>query len=317
MIILTGAAGFIGSNLLKALNCSNIDDIVIVEDLINNKNRLENLKGRNFKELISIENFWEWYKTNKNSKIDSIIHLGACSNTLENNMKFLKENIVLFSKKLFNISAEKNIQFIYASSAATYGNGNSGFSDSHEKITDLIPLNPYAVCKNEFDKWVLKKKNITNKWIGLKYFNVFGPGERHKGKMASIIFQFFEQINRGENLKLFDSSHGYDRGCQTRDFIYIDDAINVTLFFLKNLTPSGIYNVGSGKSHSFNQVANYINILFEKNEIEYVPFPKDLIKRYQPKTLADIKKLRSVGYKEKFTNIKDGIKMYKKHYNNF
>ena len=230
MIVLTGGAGFIGSNLLKELNDYNISDVIIVDN-VDHPAKENNLKNLKFLDLVKIDNFFNWQRQNDNLKIKSIFHLGACSDTLEINTDFLYQNNVVYSQKLWNLACEKQIPFIYASSAATYGDGSFGFSDAHDLIFKLKPMNAYGRSKQEFDIWALNQSIKPPKWAGLKYFNVYGPGENHKGRMASVVWTFIKQLKSYNKLKLFEGSHGYNDGEQRRDFIYIDDAVKMTMFF--------------------------------------------------------------------------------------
>jgi len=245
--------------------------------------------------------------------LKSIIHLGACSDTLEMNKNYLYENNVLFSKNLWKQAVKIGIPFIYASSAATYGDGSKGFSDNHALVPHLNPLNPYGQSKQDFDLWVLKQIETPPLWAGLKYFNVYGPGESHKGRMASVALHFIQQLQTEGSIKLFKGSHGYDDGEQKRDFIYISDAVDITLFFMENKVESGIYNVGTGNANTFNQMANAIIGKIKRGTIKYIPFPKDLLNTYQANTCAIIDKLISIECTKPVYSISEGIENYLNH----
>jgi ADP-L-glycero-D-manno-heptose 6-epimerase len=315
MIILTGGAGFIGSNLLKELNKQQVSDIVIVDD-IDHPLKAENLVNSKYKEIVPINNFFEWVEQNKNLSIDVIFHLGACSDTLEKDKNYLYENNVVYSQKLWQLAIKQNSKFIYASSAATYGDGSLGFSDDHSLVPNLKPLNLYGESKQEFDLWVLKQLKTPPLWVGLKYFNVFGPGEAHKGRMASVIWHFINQLKNGEDLKLFGPSHGFKAGEQKRDFIYVQDAVNMTIYAQQKKIPSGIYNVGTGIANTFNELASAIITIIGKKKVEYIPFPKDLIINYQAFTCADMTKFKRVNYLKKFLSITNGVGIYLNIINN-
>ena len=309
MIVLTGAAGFIGSNLLKALNRKQVKNVIIVDD-INHTIKKENIKNLQFEKIIGINEYFDWADGQENLDIETIFHLGACSDTLEKDLNYLNENNVVYSQKLWNQAIEKKSQFIYASSAATYGDGSLGFSDDHALIPNLKPLNPYGQSKQDFDLWVLKQKQTPPNWIGLKYFNVYGPGEAHKGRMASVVWHFMQQLERGENLKLFGSSHGYAAGEQKRDFIFIEDAINMTLYMLKHNVLSGIYNIGTSNSRSFNDLAKVMLSIHKNKKVEYILFPKELKKAYQAFTCASMEKLFKTGFIKSINSIEQGLKKY-------
>jgi len=311
MILITGGAGFIGSNVIKKLNQSFIFDIIAVDNL-DHPSKKSNIDDLNIKEIIGIDEIYSWLQKNA-KKLKSIIHLGACSDTLEMNKNYLYENNVLFSKNLWKQAVKIGIPFIYASSAATYGDGSKGFSDNHALVPHLNPLNPYGQSKQDFDLWVLKQIETPPLWAGLKYFNVYGPGESHKGRMASVALHFIQQLQTEGSIKLFKGSHGYDDGEQKRDFIYISDAVDITLFFMENKVESGIYNVGTGNANTFNQMANAIIGKIKRGTIKYIPFPKDLLNTYQANTCAIIDKLISIECTKPVYSISEGIENYLNH----
>jgi ADP-L-glycero-D-manno-heptose 6-epimerase len=303
MIIVTGGAGFIGSNLIKGLNEEGINDILIVDNLENSKKH-RNLSSLEFIDFIDKKIFLENINVFKNEKIDIIFHQGACTDTMEFNGRFMMDNNYNYSKKLLQFAIKKNIRFIYASSAAVYGSGKNGF----EEIKNCeYPLNVYAFSKYMFDQYVrriLEKTNI--QIVGLRYFNVYGPQENHKGKMASVIFHFFNQVQNDRKLKLFEGSEKFKR-----DFVYVKDIIDINLFFLKNSLKRGIFNCGTGRAESFLKIAEIIkSLLCNDIKIEFIPFPEELIGKYQYFTQAELSNLRKAGYNNEFTNIKYGIEKY-------
>ena len=314
MIILTGGAGFIGSNILRELNLQHLTDIVVIDD-INHPLKKKNLKNLKYRDIIPISDFWQWQKNRSNLDIDILFHIGACTDTLENNFDFLNENNVTYSQKLWTMAINNQCPFIYASSAATYGNGELGFSDDHKLIPSLKPLNAYGQSKQDFDLWALDQKDRPPHWVGLKYFNVYGLGEAHKGRMASVIWHFLQQLERGENLKLFEGSHGYSAGEQKRDFVFIEDVIRMTIYPYYNKIPSGIYNVGTGQEKSFNDLANALFTSIGKREIEYIHFPEQLKDTYQPYTCAEMNKYYNAGYNASPTNLNDGERAYIHQFN--
>lgn len=303
MIIVTGGAGFIGSNLIEGLNKIGIKDIILVDD-VKTANR-KNIKNLIYKKQYSIKELIRRINKNQIGNIDCIFHQGACSNTLESRVDYILENNFYYSKKLLDFSIKKNIKFIYASSASVYGRS----IDTSEKIENENPLNLYAISKLLFDNYVRSKLNSKNQITGLRYFNVYGKNESHKNNMASVIFHFSEQLKNTNEVKIFGNSLGYKNGEHKRDFIHVDDVISVNLWFLK-VKKSGIFNVGTGKAVSFNKVAKILSKDFTKSKISYIPFPKKLLKFYQPYTKAKINSLKTIGYKKKFLNYKEGVSKY-------
>lgn len=309
-IVITGGAGFIGTNLylkLKSLNKK-----VIVVDHIYPKNK-KNLDILGSIEFIDKDKFLKLITQNKINNISHIIHLGARSDTTEKDWIFLKNNNVEYSKKLYNYCAEKNIPFIYASSAATYGDGRLGYDDRTRK---LKPLNLYGKSKYIFDEWVLKQKKKPIQYVGLKFFNVFGPYEYHKGKMASVIFHGFKQIKKNGKIKLFKSyKKEYKDGGQMRDFVYVKDVVDVIVFFLKNPQLSGIFNVGTGRARTFSDLANSIfKALKIKENVEFIEMPNELKNKYQYFTEAKMDKLKKVGYKKRFKKLESAVFDYVNNY---
>ena len=309
-IIITGGAGFIGSNLVEALNQKGEDRIIIVDHL-NEGNKWKNLLGLKFLDYIEKDEFFEKIEKGYFKEVSAIIHLGACSDTTVKNLQFLYLNNYKYSQKLALFSLENNIQFIYASSAATYGDGSIGFSDDEALLPKLKPLNPYGFFKHLFDLW-LYYNGFLNKVVGLKYFNVFGEREFHKGEMRSVVLKAYEQIKKEKNVKLFKSYNpNYKDGEQLRDFIYVKDAVEVTLFFLENPQIKGIFNVGTGKARSFKDLVLAIfSALNIPPNIEYIEMPEYLRKQYQYFTQADITKLRKAGYNKPMWKLEEAIKSY-------
>ena len=305
MIIVTGSNGFIGSNLIKGLNSMGIKDILAVDD----HEKLppsENLSNCEFKDLIEIEDIAELLRNYPTNDITHIFHQGACSDTMEKDINYMIKNNYLFSKDLLTLALEKNINFIYASSASVYGDGKIFEEDKkYEK-----PINLYAYSKFIFDQYVRELINKTDSQIvGLRYFNVYGPNEQHKGRMASVAFHLHQQLKESKSIKLFEGSDGYEDGEQKRDFIHVDDVVKVNLWFMKNEV-SGIFNVGTGVSQSFNDVANAVINWNKKGKIEYIPFPEELIGSYQSYTQANIDRLRNAGYKDEFLTVEEGVSSY-------
>ncbi len=310
MIIITGGAGLIGSNLLKSLNKDGVEDILIVDNL-NHQKKIQNISNQNFIDYFQKNYFINLF--NKSStpfkKIKAIFHLGACTNTSEKNGDYLYENNYLYSKKLFKFSINNKIPFIYASSASVYGVGKKGFK---ENIDCESPINNYAFSKFLFDKYVERhKKKIKSQIVGLRYFNVFGPGEGHKINMFSAPYKFFKQCQNTNRIDLFKGTDGYKNGDQERDFIYVNDCVNIKKWFLENKKFSGIFNVGTGKTTSFNDLANFtFKYLKKKNNIQYIEVPEILKDIYQSYTKADISKYNLINKNFRFTNTINGLKKY-------
>lgn len=291
MIIVTGGAGFIGANIIKALNEDGINDILVVDDL-SNTSKWKNLNGLKFVNYIHKNKFLEKLDgTHDFGEIQCIIHMGACSSTTEIDVNYLWDNNVEYSKKLATFAIEKNIRFIYASSAATYGNGEHGFSDEISNLNHLRPLNPYGWSKQQFDLWVDSKKYF-NKIVGLKFFNVFGPYEWHKGDMMSMVCKAKYQIEKTGKIKLFKSYvNQYQDGGQLRDFIYVKDCANIVLWLMKNESVNGLFNCGFGKARSWNDLANAVfNVLKKSPNIEYIDMPDKIRDQYQYFTESTMKK---------------------------
>ena len=315
MIVITGALGFIGSNLIEQLNHLGLGKkIVAVDDFYKEKKEV-NLAGQYIQEWIHRDIFLQIFREMP-SQIDFVFHLGARTDTTEKDKKIFKKLNLDYSKEIWNICTKHDIPLIYASSAATYGNGKNGYKDHHAGIKKLKPLNPYGQSKQDFDVWALSQKQTPPFWNGMKFFNVYGPRETMKGRMASVIFHAVPQIKNNGSLKLFKShKKGIAHGQQKRDFIFVKDVIDILLFFYQNkkANRNGIYNIGTGKARSFEDLGlATFKALKKKPNIEYIEMPKDLQKTYQYFTQAEVSKLRKAGYKKKFTSLENGVKEYVK-----
>ena len=308
MIVVTGSNGFIGSNLIKGLNKIGYKDIIAVDDH-NNPELKENIIHCEIQDYLDIDEFLFLLQKNKfdGTKLKSIFHQGACSNTMEWDAEFLYKNNFLYSKEILNLSIKSDTPLIYASSASVYGSGNV----FEESIENENPINLYAYSKFKFDQLVRQAlTENTTQIVGLRYFNVYGPQEQHKGSMASVVYHLHNQLKDNSSIKLFKGSDGYSDGEQRRDFIYIDDIVKVNLWFKENNKISGIFNLGTGKSRAFNDVAQAVINWHNKGKIEYIDFPEKLKGSYQSFTEANISKLRKVGYKEDFIDVTEGVNLY-------
>ena len=314
MIVITGAAGFIGSALVWRLNQLGKNNIIIVDELGKDE-KWKNLVALDFEDFINKDIFIEKIESGLNFKIDAIIHMGANSSTTEKDADHLLNNNFEYTKKLALYSINKNIRFIYASSAATYGDGNFGFDDNNELCKKFHPLNMYGYSKNLFDIWALKK-NMLDKITGIKYFNVFGPNEYHKGDMRSVVNKAFKQIQETGKVKLFKSRNkDYKDGEQKRDFVYIKDAVDMTLFFLDHKDKNGLFNVGSGKARTWNDLVTALfNALVKPVNIEYIDLPDHLADKYQYFTEANLDKIKKAGYTQKLSSLEEGVTDYVKNY---
>ncbi len=323
IIIVTGGAGFIGSGIVWALNkgekegLSPTKNILIVDSIHNETNKWKNLVKLQYLDYIDKDDFLQNILNGKYDKfeIDTIFHLGACTSTIYPDARYYIKNNYEYSKHLLHYAIKRNIRFIYASSAATYGDGTEGFSDDESKLELLKPLNMYGYSKHMFDLYV-KHNGWLNKVVGLKYFNVFGPNEYHKGEMRSFVIKGYEQINSTGKVRLFKSYRPeYKDGEQVRDFIYIKDAVSMTLHFYKNRGLYGIYNIGSGVPHSWNELVTVLfNCLNKPVNIEYIEMPENIKRQYQYYTKAKMEKLFSTGYKKTITEFKIAIEEYVKKY---
>jgi ADP-L-glycero-D-manno-heptose 6-epimerase len=316
--VVTGAAGFIGSRLVGALNRAGISDILAVDDLENGA-KAKNLAGVEIEDYLDKREFLSQLETGRlDGGIEAILHQGACSDTMETDGRYMMENNYAYSKALFDWCQDEEAPFIYASSAAVYGPGRE-FGETRENED---PLNVYAYSKFLFDQYVRKRiENRTAQVAGLRYFNVYGPNEAHKGRMASVAFHAFNQFRAEGRVKLFVGSDGYGDGEQQRDFVHVDDAVSVNLWLLENRDISGIFNCGTGQAQTFNDVASAVvntvqgtdfsvEDLIQKNFIEYIPFPPQLVGKYQSYTQADLGRLREAGYPGQFQRVEEGVASY-------
>ena len=306
MIIVTGGAGFIGSNIVKALNNRGRKDILIIDNL-GSSEKYKNLIGLHYLDYRHKDKFFIGLD-DIISDVEAVFHDGACSDTMEYNVNYMMKNNYETSKMLLDFCDWRKIPFIYASSASTYGSGENGFTEG-DKCESA--LNPYAFSKLTFDRYVRNFMNHARcKIIGLKYFNVYGPQETHKGKMSSIIYQLYNQIKQTGVAKLFKGTDGYGDGQQLRDFIYVKDVVKVNLWFFDNDVPNGIYNCGTGQAHTFNEVAQAVINALGKGKIEYIDFPEGLKGKYQNYTQADTTQLINAGYDGGFTDLNSAVKDY-------
>ena len=310
MIIVTGAAGFIGSCLVNKLNNKGYRKIVVVDDF-SNPEKNKNLENKAFVQKVHRNDFFKWFSEN-HSKVNFVYHIGARTDTTEFNKAIFDELNLNYSKDMWNACVKYKLPLIYASSAATYGMGENSYSDKHELIEKLKPLNPYGESKNDFDKWVLQQKETPYYWAGLKFFNVYGPNEYHKGRMASVIFHAFNQINKTGKVKLFRSHNSdYADGEQLRDFIYVKDLINLLWLGMLYKKDSGIYNMGTGKARTFIDLAKAtFKAMNKKENIEFIDTPEDIREKYQYFTEADMSKLRSLDYNIPFFSLEEGVDDY-------
>jgi ADP-L-glycero-D-manno-heptose 6-epimerase len=311
MIILTGGAGFIGTNMLIALNDKGTDDILVVDN-ISATHKWKNLVGRYFRQYVHKNFLWDWLDQNKIEKVEAVLHLGACTDTMACDFDYLAQNNILYSQKLWQICTERQIPFIYASSAATYGDGSFGFSDDHDETFQYRPINPYGYSKHLFDLWALKQYNTPPRWYGIKFFNVYGPYESHKERMASVAHFAIPQALGDGKIRLFKS---YRKDCsdgdQKRDFVYVQDAVDIVLHLLNTSGPSGLYNAGTGKAQTFNHLADAIFKALEKPvKIQYVDMPDALQDSYQYFTKADMRKFISTPCDYQPKSLKEGIATY-------
>lgn len=312
MIILTGVSGFIGSCLLTKLNASGFNrDVVVVDDfykLYKDKNTDEKV----VREWMHRDIFLDWFEKTT-QKVDFVLHMGARTDTTLLDVEIFNELNLNYSKRIWNVCTKRDIPLIYASSAATYGDGCQGFNDDHAFIHNLVPLNPYGDSKHQFDLWALEQKDKPPFWIGCKFFNVYGPNEYHKGRMASVIFHTFHQIKNTGGMKLFRSHRpDFKDGHQSRDFIYVKDILNMILYFMNNQhVDSGIYNFGTGKARTFLDLAiSTFKAMNVPENISYIDTPVDIRDAYQYFTEADMTKVRTSGYVQQFTSLEDGVNEY-------
>jgi ADP-L-glycero-D-manno-heptose 6-epimerase len=314
MIVITGAAGFIGSCLASRLNRDGYVDLVLVDDF-KKSYKEKNWQHLKYSELVERDNFFDWAK-GKGNQIQFVFHIGARTDTTEFDVPTLRTLNVEYSKDMWNLCVQEGIALVYASSAATYGMGEFGFADDMESIHKLKPLNPYGQSKLDFDIWALEQKQAPYFWAGLKFFNVYGPNEYHKERMASVILHAVNQIKSSGGLKLF-RSHKADvkDGEQRRDFVYVMDVLNVLEFLMNKRKGSGIYNLGSGTANTFKHLAESVfNAMDLEPNISYIDTPEDIREKYQYYTCADMKKLHDNGFDLPFTPLEEGVKTYVQDY---
>tara|TARA_Y100001933_G_scaffold216877_1_gene224197 strand:- start:319 stop:1272 length:954 start_codon:yes stop_codon:yes gene_type:complete len=307
MIVITGAAGFIASFLAQELNKIGKNDLVLIDDF-SRKDKENNHKNIQCNSRIERTAFIDWFKKN-HKKVDFVFHLGARTDTTEMDYSIHEALNVKYSEDIWKICTTHKIPLIYASSAATYGMGEHGYEDKHDLVAKLKPLNPYGESKNNFDKWVLNQTANPPFWAGVKFFNVYGPNENHKGRMASVVFHTYHQIQKTGGMKLFRSHHkDYQDGEQLRDFIYVKDVVSILSFLYEANVESGIYNVGTGKARSFNDLVGYTFQALElEPNISFIDTPVDIRDKYQYFTEASMLKLKKAGYKKVFYTLEEGV----------
>ena len=314
MIVITGAAGFIASVVAGCLNEQGRNDLVLVDDFSKTQKE-RNYINKKYQLLLDRKELHNWLKIN-HDKVDFVVHLGARTDTTEFDWNVFIELNVNYTEQLWTLCTEYQIPLVYASSAATYGGGEMGYNDSHDIVEKLQPLNPYGRSKNEIDKWILKQKKCPPFWAGLKFFNVYGPNEYHKGRMASVILHSFHQIQECGEVKLFRSHRpDFKDGWQLRDFIYVKDIASVILFLIEKRPENGLYNLGTGHARSFFDLAsNTFKAMGKEVNIKFIDTPLDIRDKYQYFTEANMTKLRNAGYDKPFTSLEDGVFDYVTNY---
>jgi ADP-L-glycero-D-manno-heptose 6-epimerase len=319
IIVVTGAAGFIGSCLTGFLNSKGYNRLILVDDF-SKVQKTPNLEGKQFQQKVEREEFFNWLAENK-PEIGFVFHIGARTDTTEFDYSIHEHLNVEYSQKIWNYCTENKVPVVYASSAATYGSGEEGYNDDHAIVYSLKPLNPYGVSKNEFDKWALQQATQPPFWAGLKFFNVYGPNEYHKGRMASVIWHSFNQINNQGFVKLFKShKEGYKDGQQLRDFVYVKDVLKICYWLMEQFekggdVASGLYNLGTGKARSFEDLAKAtFSGLDKEAKIEFIPMPEDIRDKYQYFTEANMQKLKDAGYSDSFYSLEEGVNDYVRNY---
>ena len=333
-ILLTGAAGFIGSYMVGYLNQKGYENLILADEFDEEEKEL-NLHGKKYLVRVERDNLFEWLNI-ENPPVDFVLHLGARTDTAEFDYSIHEKLNVAYSKNIWNYCIQKKLPLVYASSAATYGGGELGYSDDHELVEKLQPLNPYGVSKNEFDKWALRQPSAPAAWAGLKFFNVYGPNEYHKGRMASVIFHAFNQIRSTGKVKLFRSHKpGFKDGEQLRDFVYVKDVAKVCFWLMEKMgsqqlaagsrqltidnrqsaIDNGLFNLGTGKARSFKDLVGTIfSSLGLPSDIEFIDTPEDIRDKYQYFTEADMAKLRRAGYGKDFFSLEEGVGDYVRNF---
>ncbi len=314
VIVITGAAGFIGSFLVGYLNGMGFEKLILVDDFSVERKK-QNTEGKKFLQKVHREEFFAWV-ANSEHPISYIFHLGARTDTTEMDYSVHKKWNLDYSQKIWQLCSDRNIALVYASSAATYGNGEHGYNDDHDVVTKLAPLNPYGVSKNEFDIWALQQSQEPPFWAGLKFFNVYGPNEYHKARMASVIFHAYNSISATGGTRLFRSHNpAYKDGEQIRDFIYVKDVVSICVWLMQHQPASGLYNTGTGKARTFNDLVKAIFSALQLPEnITYIDTPLDIRDKYQYFTEANMSKLHAAGYNKPFYSLEDGVAEYVKEY---
>src|ERR1700722_6081690 len=313
-IVVTGAAGFIGSCLVGLLNQQGFSDLILVDEF-DRSDKVPNLEGKAFSAVVERDVFFAWLEENR-PVIRAFYHIGARTDTTEFDYSVHERLNVVYSKKVWEYCVKEGIPLVYASSAATYGAGENGYDDRHELVGELKPLNAYGISKNEFDKWALQQSGQPPFWAGLKFFNVYGPNEYHKGRMASVIFHSYHQIRKDGLVKLLKSHRpDYGDGQQLRDFVYVKDVIGVCYWLMQHRPASGLYNLGTGKARTFKDLvkATFAG-LDQPANIRYIDMPEDIRDKYQYFTEANMQKLRAAGYNEKFYSLEEGVGDYVRNY---
>jgi ADP-L-glycero-D-manno-heptose 6-epimerase len=314
LIVVTGAAGFIGSCLAGYLNEKGYKNLVLVDEF-QRSDKFSNLDDISFSSKVDRDDFFEWLKV-EGHRPDFIFHLGARTDTTEFDYEIHRRLNLEYSQKVWEYCTRQKVPLVYASSAATYGAGEKGYDDDHEIVDDLKPLNPYGESKNEFDKWLLNQKSQPPFWAGLKFFNVYGPNEYHKGRMASVIWHAYNQIKKDGEVKLFKSHRpDFKDGEQLRDFIYVKDVLKVCYWLMQARPDSAIYNLGTGKARTFaDLVKSTFDALHVPPQIRFIDMPEDIREKYQYFTEANMKKLRDAGYSEPFYSLEKGVEDYVQGY---
>ena len=314
MIVVTGAAGFIASNLVARLNELGREDVVLVDDFSKEAKR-NNWEQKRYVERVDRTTFADWFRKHA-SEVEVVFHLGARTDTTEFDWNVFLQLNLHYTQEVWRMCTEAQVPVVYASSAATYGAGECGYSDNHDVVERLQPLNPYGRSKNDFDKWALQQETQPPFWAGVKFFNVYGPNEYHKGRMASVVMHTYNSICERDYMNLFRSHRSdYADGMQLRDFVYVKDVVEAMLFLVHRKPASGLYNIGTGRAQSFLDLARAtFAALGKESDIRFVDMPEDIRDKYQYYTQAEMGKLRSAGYNEPFRDLQSGVEDYVKNY---